>query len=279
VRSDRVFSWFLVPAVAWLLALFLIPIGFSLLISLGTIDVLGRPVYGLDVLTLENYREVIDPIFRPVLVRTVIYAVLTVLFCLLLGYPLAYFIAFYGRRWKLALLVAIIVPFFVNYLIRVYAWVTILSANGVVNGLFDTDWQMLSTQPAVVGGLVYGYLTFMILPIYAALDRMDTSVIEAARDLYASPFEVFRRVTLPYSMPGVLAGIALVLLPASGDFFTAQALGGGQYPMIGNVIQENFLGGGTWPEGAAFVVVLAVLVFVFMAFYVRSTLKRAREAF
>ena len=173
-----------------------------------------------------------DPLFAPVLLRSVGYALATVVLCLLIGYPIAYYIARFGGRWKTLLIALVVLPFLVNYLVRTYAWVAILSDEGLVNGILadigiaENGVRFVNTSWAVIGGLVYGYLAFMILPLYAALDRMDPSLIEAGKDLYGTRWQTFWHVTWPAAFQGVAAGCVLVFLPAVGDFISAQLLGG-----------------------------------------------------
>jgi spermidine/putrescine transport system permease protein len=218
-----------------------------------------------------------------VLTRSVGYALATVALCLLIGYPVAYYIARFGGRRKHALIALVIVPSFVNYLVRTYAWVAILSdeglANGVVHdaGLSQNGIHFLNTPWAVIGGLVYGYVAFMILPIYGALDRMDPALIEAGKDLYGSRWQTFRHVTWPTTFQGVLAGVVLVFLPAVGDFVSAQLLGGPDTFMIGNLIQQQFYGAENWPFGAALTTVMMLFLMVWMVFYLRSAARAARE--
>src|SRR5215208_51936 len=170
--------------------LFAVPLGITLAISFGTVDELGNAIYGWNP---GNYADVFDPLFGPVLLRSVAYATATVVLCILIGYPIAYYITQFGGRYKYALLGLVVIPFLVNYLIRIYAWVALLSDEGLVNGvlkdvgLTTNGVGFLNTSYTVIGGLVYGYLAFMILPIFAALDRMDSSVIEAGKDLYGTP--------------------------------------------------------------------------------------------
>ena len=177
-----------------------------------------------------------------------------------------------------------VLPFFVNYLVRTYAWVALLSDEGLVNGILKTlgltedGVRFLNTPWAVIGGLVYGYMAFMILPIYAALDRMDPSLIEAGKDLYGSRWQTFWHVTWPTTFQGVLAGSVLVFLPAVGDFVAAQLLGGPETYMIGNLIQQQFFGAENWPFGSALTIVMMLFLMVWMLFYLRSSAKAAREA-
>ena len=211
-------SRFLVAPGLWLLLLFAFPIFLVLGLSFGYVDDLGRAVYSSE---LDNYKDAFDPTYLPVLLRSVLYAVATAALCLAIGYPIAYYIARFGGKYKYVLIAALVLPFFVNYLVRTYAWVALLSDEGLVNnflidlGVTQTGIQMINTPWAVIGGLTYGYLVFMILPIYASLDRMDPSVIEAGKDLYGSKLQTFLHVTLPQTKQGILAGLGAGL-PAGG---------------------------------------------------------------
>jgi spermidine/putrescine transport system permease protein len=271
VSQGRFAAGFLVPGGLWLVLLFAIPLGIVLAISFGTTDDLGNTLYGW---YPENYEQVFDPVFLPVLARSVGFALATVALCLLIGYPVAYYIAIFGGRWKHVLVAMVVLPFFVNYLVRTYAWIAMLGDEGVVNGVIGGDIKFINTPWAVIGGLVYGYLVFMILPLYAALDRMDPALIEAGKDLYGSPWATFRNVTLPHTFQGVLAGTVLVFLPAVGDFVAAQLLGGPDSYMVGNLIQQQFFAAENWPFGAALTTVLMAFLFVWMVLYLRSA---ARE--
>ena len=273
--EQRFAAGFLVPAGLWLLAFFLVPLGILLAISFGTTDDLGNSLYGWHP---ENYSRAFDPLFAPVLLRSVGYAVATVVLCLLLGYPVAYYIAIFGGRRKNVLIALVVLPFFVNYLVRTYAWVALLSDEGLVNGLLSEPVRFLNTPWAVIGGLVYGYLAFMILPVYAALDRMDPALIEAGNDLYGSHWQTFRHVTWPTTFQGVLAGSVLVFLPAVGDFVSAQLLGGPGTYMIGNLIQQQFFGAEDWPFGAALTTLMMVFLLVWMVLYLRSAARAVQTA-
>jgi spermidine/putrescine transport system permease protein len=279
--GDRFAAKFLIPGGLWLLLFFAVPLGIVIAISFGTTDDLGNAVYGW---FPENYSRAFDPLFVPVLLRSVGYALATVALCLLLGYPIAYYIARFGGARKQVLIALVVLPFFVNYLVRTYAWVALLSDEGVVNGLAESSGlrddpiRFLNNPFAVIGGLVYGYLAFMILPVYAALDRMDPALIEAGKDLYGSRWQTFRHVTWPTTFQGVLAGTVLVFLPAVGDFVSAQLLGGPGTYMIGNLISQQFLGAENWPFGAALTTVMMLFLLVWMIFYLRSAARAAREA-
>ena len=279
--SDRFAARFLIPGGLWLLLFFALPVALLVAISFGTTDDLGNAIYGWNP---DNYSRAFDPLFVPVLLRSVGYALATVVLCLLLGYPIAYYIARFGGRHKQVLIALVVLPFFVNYLVRTYAWVALLSDEGVVNGLAassgisEEPLRFLNTPWAVIGGLVYGYLAFMILPVYAALDRMDPALIEAGKDLYGSRWETFRHVTWPTTFQGVLAGTVLVFLPAVGDFVSAQLLGGPGTYMIGNLISQQFFAAENWPFGAALTIVMMLFLLIWMLFYLRSAARAAREA-
>jgi spermidine/putrescine transport system permease protein len=255
-----------VPAVAWLTVFFLLPLAFILVVSLGSRDELGRIV--LDRLSLDNYRRALDPDYLPTLVSALRYAALATIGALLIGYPIAYWISRYGGRRKILLLLLVMLPFWTSWLIRTYAWMIILRDNGVVNaflqavGLTSEPIILLNTDFAVVLGMTYGFLPFAILPIFIAIDRLDHNLVAAARDLYASGRTAFLHVTLPLSMPGVVAAALLVFIPAMGDFVTPDLLGGAQQTTIAKVIQERFLDGRDWPFGSALGFILIAVTMV-----------------
>ena len=275
MNENRFASAFLVPGGLWLVALFATPLICLLALSFGYTDDLGEALYGWNP---ENYSRVFDADLLPVLVRSVGFALATVVLCLLIGYPVAYYIAIFGGRWKNVLLALVVLPFFVNYLVRTYAWIAMLGDDGLVNGLLGGDLRFLNTPYAVIGGLVYGFLAFMILPVYASLDRMDPSLIEAGKDLYGGPWQTFRNVTWPHTMQGVLAGSVLVFLPAVGDFVSASLLGGPDDVMVGNLIQQQFQASDNWPFGAALTVVMMAFLLIWMSLYLRSAAREAKEA-
>ena len=281
MSENRFAHLMLAPAGVWLLLLFAVPLGIVLAVSLGTTDPVYQAIYGWHP---QNYADVFDPLFAPVLLRSVGYALATVVLCLLIGYPIAYYIARFGGRWKTLLIAVVVLPFLVNYLVRTYAWVAILSDEGLLNGILtdagivENGVRFVNTSWAVIGGLVYGYLAFMILPLYAALDRMDPSLIEAGKDLYGSRWQTFWHVTWPAAFQGVVAGCVLVFLPAVGDFVSAQLLGGPDTYMVGNLIQQQFLGADNWPFGAALTAILMVFLSIWMVLYLRSAARASREA-
>jgi len=282
VSSTRLWKLLLLPGGLWLLVLFIAPFGMVIAISFATTGFLGRRVFGW---YPENYAQVIDPLYIPTMLRSIGFAFATTLLCLLIGYPVAYMIARFAGRFKNLLVVLIILPWFADYLVRIYAWFVLLGDEGLVNGALhalgfsgNPPVIFLNTPTAVIGGLVYYYLPFMILPIYASLERMDPSLIEAGKDLYGTPLQTFLNVTWPATIQGVVAGAVLVGLPAVGDFATVQILGGPNTYMIGNLIQDQFTAGGFWPFGAALTIVLMAVLSILIVFYMRSA-ARPSEAF
>jgi spermidine/putrescine transport system permease protein len=254
------------PAVAWLAVFFLLPLAFILVVSLGSRDELGRIV--LDDLSLDNYRRAFNPDYLPTIITALRYAALTTVAALLIGYPIAYWISRYGGRRKILLLLLVMLPFWTSWLIRTYAWMIILGDNGVVNaglqavGLTSEPIILLNTDFSVVLGMTYGFLPFAILPIFVSIDRLDANLVAAARDLYATGRSAFLHVTLPLSMPGVIAASLLTFIPAMGDFVTPDLLGGAQQTTIAKVIQERFLDGRDWPFGSALGFILITITMV-----------------
>jgi spermidine/putrescine transport system permease protein len=257
---------FLLPGGLWLLAFFVVPLVVMASVSLqeGSLSQGYRLTWNFGVYPamVAEYWEFF--------VRSVIYALVVTGLTLLLGYPLAYTIAFRGGRAKNLLLLLVILPFFTSFIIRTLSWKLILNDNGFVLGtlkeigLLETGFRVLATPISVVSGLTYNFLPFMVLPLYVALEKIDVRMVEAANDLYASRWQAFRRVTLPLSMPGVFAGSLLVFIPAVGDFVNALILGSPQTYMIGNVIQRLFLNTNAYPEASAlgFLMVTAILAMI-----------------
>ena len=222
----------------------------------------------------SNYSDALS-LYDSTFLRSFYYAGLATLIALAISYPLAYAIAFKGGRWKNAMLLAIIAPFFTTYLIRTLAWETILADQSPVVkamrslGLIAGDGRVLATGGAVIAGIIYNFLPFMVLPIYASLERIDKRLIEAAKDLYASSRAAFTRVTLPLSLPGVVAGTLLTFIPAAGDYINAFFLGSTQNHMIGNVIQGLYLTQRDYPAAAALSFVLMAVIMIIVFIYIR----------
>jgi spermidine/putrescine transport system permease protein len=254
----------LAPMVGWLLLFVVVPALILLVYSFCERDELGGVVFSF---TLENYERVFDPVYLRIFGRSIWYAGLTTVICAVVGYPVAYYIARAGESLRNRLLLLVMVPFWTSFLIRTYAWITILKQEGLLNGLVQAmnpaldPFNLLYTPTAVVIGLVYAYLPFMILPIYGSAEKLDNSLIEAAYDLGAGPVRAFSSVIVPLTLPGIAAGTLLVFVPAIGMFAITDLMGGAKVPMIGNVIQNQFRGANNWPFGAALGVIF-MLMFV-----------------
>jgi spermidine/putrescine transport system permease protein len=262
----------LAPGLLYLALFFVVPLGFLAYQSLesGSFD-LGYAFTW----AWGNYWDAIQN-YRGHFIRSLEYAGIATALALLFGYPLAYWIAFRGGRWKNLLLLFIVAPFFVTYLIRTLAWETILADHGPVVGflrdvgVLGHDGRLLATSTAVVAGITYNFFPFMALPVYVSLEQIDQRLIEAAQDLYASKWKAFVRVTLPLSLPGVVAGTLLTFIPAAGDFINAQLLGSPRNHMIGNVIQSKFLELTDYPAAASMSFVLMAAILVAVALYARA---------
>jgi spermidine/putrescine transport system permease protein len=222
-----------------------------------------------------------------IFLRTIVFVMIASGVCLVVGYPVAYYVSRRAGKWKVLLLVLILAPFWINYIMRMFAWQSLLETDGYVNdlltslGILGEPRNWLAGRPeTVILGLVYGYIPYFILPLFAALDRIDQSVLEAARDLGASPFWTFVRVTLPLSKQGILAGLVIIMLPMFGDYYTPEFMGSSRAPirMIGNEIQTRLLYGLSESEGAALTMILMAFVALLMLYYLFSVFRAQREA-
>ncbi|MFJ5683323.1 ABC transporter permease [Streptomyces sp. NPDC093099] len=278
-RKRLVPYWLLLPGILWLLVFFALPMVYQASTSVQT----GSLEKGFEVTWhFQTYWDALQE-YYPQFVRSLLYAGTATVLCLLLGYPLAYLIAFKAGRWRNLLLVLVIAPFFTSFLIRTLAWKTILADGGTVVGILDslhvldvTSWlgwtegdRVLATPMAVVCGLTYNFLPFMILPLYTSLERIDGRLHEAAGDLYATPLTTFRKVTFPLSLPGVVSGTLLTFIPASGDYVNAELLGSTDTKMVGSVIQTQFLRVLDYPTAAALSFILMAIVLLMVTFYIR----------
>lgn len=281
-RRRRLLAWFarrpgataaamLGPGLAWLLLFFLVPIGLMLVYSTMRRGTYGGVVPGF---TLEHYRRFFDPLYLDILRRTVVWSLACTVACLVVGYPVAYVIARAGR-WRQLLLFLVVLPFWTSFLVRTFAMIFLLRDSGLVNGillalgLIDQPLALLYTPLAVTLGLVYGFLPLMILPIYASLEKLDHSLLEAAEVLGARPRARFFQVIFPLSLPGVAAGCLLTFIPALGSFLTSDLLGGAKQVMIGNLIQNQFTVARNWPFGSAAAFVVMGLVLLAVLGYLR----------
>jgi len=268
------------PAFLWWGVFLATPLGLILVSSFFRRGPFGGVVYEF---TLDNYTRAIDPLYLRVLWYSVRMALLTTAICLLVGYPAAYFIATRtSARMRNALLVLVILPFWTNFLIRTYAWIVLLNREGVINrtlqaaGLTDAPLPLLYNDFAIVLGLVYGYLPLMILPLYAALERLNPEIRESAEDLGSRPLRILRTITVPLIVPGIVAGCVFVFVPSLGNFPVPQLLGGGRRIMMGNLINQQFLDARDWPFGSTLALMLMLILMLLLVVQSR-VLRRGRE--
>ncbi len=293
-RQSRAWSTFAVPGGVWLAVFFLLPLYVTACVAFGPSDLLlgiPRPEWSPLRWTGESLDHVLaetlatDGIFGRVFLRTAGYIAAAVVVSLAIAYPVAYYVSRFGGRFRGLLLAGLVAPFFISYLMRMLAWINLLQDDGWVNdvlravGILDAPYAWLDGRASsVVIGLVYGYVPFLILPLYAFLDRIDPALVEAARDLGASPAQAFRRVTLPLSVPAVMTGVTLIALPMFGDYYTTDLLSGSpKTSMIGNQVNLYIRGGGQVNVGAALVIVLMLVLSVLMAYYLVATARAQRR--
>jgi spermidine/putrescine transport system permease protein len=270
IRSNLLMA----PALAWLTALMVIPCALVLAIAFFRRGIYG----GIDyTFTLENFALILDPLYAGIFLNSARIAATATLLALLIGYPAAYAIAAAPRRMQPLLLFFAVLPFWSNYLIRTYAWIVVLNREGLITQLLR--WfgyrgeppSLLYTEGAVIVGLVYNYLPFVILACFASLSRLNPELNEASRDLGGSAFTTFRRITLPLTMPGIAAGAVFVFVLSIGNFLTPALLGGGRFQMIGNLVYDQFLTANDWPFGAALSMVLIALMILLLLLQARAT--------
>lgn len=251
----------LAPAAAWLLIFLLLPALGLLALSFAKTGAYGEVVWSFGA---RNYARAFDARYAPVLLRTLAFAGATTVLCLLIGYPLAYFLSFRAGRWRHAMIIGLMVPFWTSALVAFYSWMIILGKEGLLNtallrfGVLNQPVGFLYTPFSVLLGLVYFYLPFTVLPLYSSLEKVPRTLVDAAYDLGAGRWTAFRKVTFPLSMPGVVAGALLTFVPCLGDFLTAELLGGPRYYLLGNLISNQFLMAQDWPFGAALTVLLLI---------------------
>ncbi|PGV30501.1 spermidine/putrescine ABC transporter permease PotB [Bacillus cereus] len=262
------------PTVAWLLIFFLIPLVFVLGFAF-----MQRGAYGTVEMqfTLENISRVFDPLYLGTLWETVKIAVITTVICLLIGYPFAYTITIVVRKYRSILLLLATIPFWINFLVRSYAWIVILRSQGLVNtlllklGIISEPLNLLYNTPSVILGMVYSLLPFMILPVYAAIEQLDKRKLEAAYDLGATPIKAFWNITVPMTMSGIATGSILVFVSSIGMFVVSDVMGGSKVALIGNVIQNQFLGARDWPFGSALSIIVVLFSVLLIYLYYRAT--------
>ena len=288
-NSSRLWAGFAIPGTVWLTAVFVIPFYAVACVAFGTIDPVFRdavpqwnPLSWDFVQAKQIFTSLATGPLQGVAIRTVVYVVCAMAICFVIGFPIAYFLARHAGKRKLLLLVLIIVPFWVNYLMRMLAWVNLLSVDGLFTRfmrIFGVNYNWLDGSPiTVILGLVYGYIPFLILPLYATLERLDWRLVDAARDLGANPRQAFQLVTIPMSKAGLVAAGILIALPMFGDYYTNDLLSRSpSTEMIGNQI-DFFLNASTQPQnGALLVLALSLFLLLFMSFYLRSTRQQSRQ--
>ncbi len=259
------FSQLAIPYIVWAALMLVLPMG---LIALYSFMEQGNSIISFS-FTLDHYVKFFtDKDFLLILWRSLLIAVKTTIICLLLGYPAAYFISRCSERTQNILILCVTIPMWINMLVRTYAWIGLLSEGGIVQRLLSLiglgNTELLYTEGAVLLGMVYNFLPFMILQVQTSLSKMDHSLLEASADLGASPAKTFWRVTFPLSIPGVINGITLVFLPAVSSFFIPKLLGGGQYFLIGNMIENQFITVGEWNFGSAISMIMAIIMMLLM---------------
>ncbi len=295
-KPRRSNTWMLLlPAGIWYLVFFLIPMLFPLIFSFAESDPTGGVV--LQNFSTENYArflncnplaysELGECIYVKVFMQTMIFAILGTLGCLLIAYPLAYFLATRGGKWRTTLLVLIIIPFWTSFLIRTYAWQVLLADQGILNGFFlslgwitdDSRIRMLDTPFAVYLGIVYNYLPLMVFPLYVSLERLDKSLLEASKDLGANRVSTFRQITLPLTAPGLFTGILLTFIPLTGEYIIPSLLGGSKTLFMGNLVANQFLQARDWAFGSASAIVLIATLVLFVLLWFRVSGGEAVEA-
>jgi spermidine/putrescine transport system permease protein len=254
------------PGIAWLGAFFLLPLLIILVVSFGSVDPAGHVTLANP--SIDNYREALRPEYVRVVWNSLYYAFVTTILSIAIGYPIAYWISRHGGHRKVLLLILVMLPFWTSYLIRTYAWMIILRDNGILNsllqalGITSEPIPILNTDFSVILGMTYGFLPFAILPLYVSIDRLDDHLVEAGRDLYSSGRGAFLHVTLPLTMPGIVAAALLTFIPALGDFVTPDLLGGAQTTTIAKIVQVIFTSGRDWPGGSALGFLLMVVTMV-----------------
>ncbi|MBA5850314.1 ABC transporter permease [Clostridium sp. cel8] len=258
------------PTILWISLFIFIPMAYVFIMSF-----MEKGIYGGIVakFTLKNYSDLLNPLYVNIYGRSIYIAFITTIICLIFGYPFAYIICNSSKAMKAILVTLIMLPFWINSLIRTYGWNALLRTEGIINtillkvGIIDHPLTMLYTSGAVLLGMVYTLFPFMVLPLYASIEKLDKSLIEASSDLGASPIRIFFRVILPLTMPGIFAGSIQVFIPTLGYFFISDMMGGGKDILIGNLIKNQFLSARNWPLGAALSVLLIVLTIVLIKLY------------
>lgn len=274
--------WLLAPAGVWYFFFFLIPLAVTFIFSFGHRAEYGGIELGF---SFGQYERLAEPIYSKIFLTTLVMALAGTLGCLILGYPLAYFLATRVRRHKLLLLLFVIIPFWTSFLIRTYGMLILINDTGIINnflrdlGLLSEPFHLRSTPSGIFLGLVYNYLPLMVFPLYVSLERLDKTLLEASKDLGAGRLATFRNITLPLSLPGVVAGLMLVFIPLTGEYVIPQILGGGKILFMGGLITSQFVSTRDWAFGSAASVSLIILLLVTILLYLRMLGRRAENPF
>lgn len=249
----------------WSLVFIVFPLFLILVYAFNSSSGMSLEGYGI---TFDNFRRVFEPLYIKIFFVSILLAIASTVLCVLIGYPVAYFISRMKDKWRNSLMLLFVVPMWMNFLLRTYAWLTLLGNNGLINkflGLFGiAPLNLMYNMSAIMLGMVYNFLPFMVLPIYSTLVKMDKSLIEAARDLGATNSQIFKKVILPLSLPGVYTGITMVFIPAISTFVIPDLLGGNRFYLIGNLIEKQFTFTGDWAFGSAISIVLIVIMFILL---------------
>ena len=276
-KSSRQLGWFWsLPGLIFLTIFAAFPVISMLFMSVLTAGRFGGVTTPL---TLNNLIRATDQTFLKVIFTSILIATATALLSLLIGFPTALFISRLSRKWQIILIIAIILPYWTNFLVRTYAWLVLLNNEGFINkflkniGLIDQPIEMLYTPLAVIVGMTYLYLPLMILPIYAALEKVDKNLVEASLDLGSSAWKSLRTISIPLAMPGILIGLIFVFVPSMGNFVVPELLGGGKTVMIGNLVRDQFLKARDWPFGATFALILTIILVILISIQSRVSKK------
>lgn len=259
-----------VPGMLWLAIFFALPMLIVVAVSFATRNAYGQVIFNF---TLSNYQRFFESLYLRIFATTIFTAIVTTVITFLMGYPLAYTISILPKKWQQPSLVLVMIPFWINFLIRSYAWVIILRSQGIINtfllkmGLIAKPLTLLYNDYAVMLGMIYALVPFMVLPIYVSIEQLDKRLLEAASDLGAPPLTAFRKITLPLTMPGIAAGSILVFISSLGMFVVPDIMGGAKSALIGNIIQNQFLAARDWPFGSALSIVLGILALLLIMLY------------
>ena len=267
-----VFFTLATPGTLWLAVFFVLPLAILFAMSLGGKAVIDGAISATQFsyfTGIQNYIEALNPLYMQILAKTIFISAIATVACLLIAYPIAFGICFAPNKWKPLLLLLVVLPFWINLLIRTYALIAVFRTQGYLNQVLGVvglgPYEMLYNNVAVVFGLVYVYMPFMVLPLYATIERLDKSFLEASLDLGATQFTTFRKVTVPLTMPGIITGVILVFIPCLGTFLTSDLLGGANAILIGNIIERQFKAANNWPLGAAISFLLMFATFIALA--------------